>query len=244
MVRSRHARPLLSVLALACATLVGCKPSKKEKCEKIVDEAAKMVEALSKAFGKEEKMTDADRKAAIDKCIATPDDELECAMKKDSKDPKCVELQRKKAHVDWETATVDEGKTKAQIPKGWKHENFMGDSYSPEEAFGTSYRISHTCGGVCEAHSAAEWEKIIGDEITRFRDANAKVVKDEKPNATARVVVTDQGNDAKELEVTLWHEGAPFYVKCSVRLDMPYVLDIDAFEKACLASEVTWGESK
>lgn len=245
--RPLRALPLLGLLAATALTAAACKPSKKAKCEKIVNDAALLVESLGKAFGQADaKMSDAEKKEALDKCIATPDDELECATNPSAaKDAKCVELQKKKAHTDFESATVDGGKIKAQVPKGWEHKDFMGDQYSPKDGgFMTSYRISHTCGGACEAHTAAEWEKIIGDEIASFKDPNAKVSKDEKPNATTRVIISDQGADAKELTVTMWKEGASFYVKCDVRLDAPYDTQIDAFEKACLASEPSWEEKK
>lgn len=245
--RPLRALPALALLAVATLSVAACKPSKKSKCEKMVNEAAALVESFGKAFGQADaKMSDAEKKEALDKCMATPDDELECVTNPAAaKDAKCLEIQKKKSQVDWESATVDGGKVKAQVPKGWEHKDFMGDQYSPKDGgFMTSYRITHSCGGMCEAHPAAEWEKIVGGEVDMFKDPKAKVAKDEKPNPTARVIVTDQGDDAKELVAYLWKEGGSFYVKCDVRLDAPYHLQLDAFEKACLASEVNWDDKK
>ncbi len=235
----------LTLVALTLVTLSGCKPSKRARCEKLVGDFALVVERMAKALGGAAGMTAVERAAAIDKCVATPDDELQCSMNPEaSKDPRCVELARKQPRVEWDVATVVDGKVTAKVPKGWAHKSFMGDSYEPPDTSRISYRIADSCGGNCVARSAAEWEQLIVEETPTRRGAYVNVRKDLKPNPTTRVIVTDRGDDAKNLEVLFWHEGATFFVRCEARLDMPYLLDLASFEEACLATTVTWEKKR
>lgn len=239
-------RPAHVVIGLLAALLVtGCKPSKKEKCTKMVQTAADLAESMGKALGGDIKMSDAEKKEAIEKCIATPDDELECATDPAAaKEPKCVELMKKKATVEWESATLQEGKVKAQVPKDWKHETFMGDSYSPKEGgVMTTYRVDHSCGGMCESKSAGDWEKVVDEQIKNNAEFGGAPKRNEKPTPTTRVVTTESGR-SKSVRVYQWHDGAPFYVTCEADLSEPWSLDLESFEKACLATEVTWDAKK
>lgn len=240
--RGPRAAAVLLTAVLTAGTLAACKPSKADRCKKLVDTAATLAESMGKAFGKDDaKMSDAEKKEALDKCMAIPDEEFECVTDPGAKDsPKCVELMKKKAKVEWETATVQEGKVKAQVPKDWKHETFMGDSYSPkDDGMMTTYRVDHSCGGMCESKSAADWEKVVDEQIKTNSEFGGAPKRNEKPNATTKVVTTETGR-SKSVRVYMWHEGASFYVTCEADLSEPWSLDAEGFEKACLATEVTW----
>lgn len=230
-------------MAAVGALSAGCKSAKQRRCEKLVDDLHEMMGRMAKALGAEpQSVSHEERADAIQKCMSLSDDELDCSLNPNaSTDPKCVALEKKKPPVEWEAATLLEGRVEARVPKGWEHEVFMGDRYTPTNDFRSRYRVDTTCGGACIARSAAQWEAVVFEEFpTRPRDLHVKVRKDLKPSPTSRVIVSDTGDDVADVDVFLWHEGARFYIHCEARLDMPYVFDLESFERSCLDAKVDW----
>jgi len=232
----------------------GCKKSKQDKCEAAYSQMMKMVDEMAKSFGggDGDKPTAEDKKKFMEMCAKLPDDAIECLSIEKMLDPKCAEILEKAeaeaeatagpVAIEWESVPVDHGRATARVPKGWKHEDFMGDQYTPpddaELGLFTRYEVGSTCGGTCEALPAAEWVKRIDEYVVNALkvQTDTEIVRDEPIGDTGRLLVSKSKMGRKTLQrvtTAFWKDGGEIYFTCTAELDPKLAANLADFEKAC-----------
>lgn len=239
------------------AAAPGCKKSKQDKCDAIYRQMMAIVQEMAKQFGEDaDQPTAEDKKEFMTLCEKLPDDAVDCMSFEKLLDPRCAELLEKAeeevaanaepARLEWETVTLQDGTISVQVPKGWVHEDFMGDRYTPPEdadlGFFTEMRIGSSCGGNCEALPAAEWAKRVEEQevapITLHLEG--KIVRDEKLGETGRFIhaTVERGSTMNLVTVALWKDGGSEYVTCHAELPRQLAGNLADFEKACREMKV------
>ena len=248
---------LLISLSIVIAAGSGCKKSKQDRCDAVYRQMMAIVEELAKQFGEDaDKPTAEDRKEFMALCEKLPDDAVDCMSFEKMADPKCAEILQKAEEevaanadpvsLEWETVTLHDGTVTVQVPKGWVHEDFMGDRYTPPEdadlGFFTEMTIGSSCGGSCEALPAAEWAKRVEDqEVAPIAfDIEGKIVRDEKIGETGRFIHArvKRGSTMDLVTVAFWKDGGAEYVTCHAELPRQLAGNLAEFEKACREMKV------
>ena len=241
------------LLLILCAA---CKESKQDKCNKTWDRMNELAREMAKAFGGSDAdmPTDQDRKDFMDKCMKLSDEALACITDPaKAMDPKCEEILDKaeeaepvsKVELQWEEQPVADKRATARVPKGWKHEEMLGDMWSPPDdaKLGFSdYEINDGCGGECSAQPAAEWAKRVQDDVASLAsDKETTISKDEKLGDTGRLIVatTKMGHMTQtKVFVYQWKDGGELYFVCKAELDRALSANTDEFVDACKAMKV------
>jgi hypothetical protein len=256
--------PIVVSTLIVIAAGAGCKKSKKDKCEAAYDQMMALVkemEKMAKEMGGEasEKPSADEKKKFMAMCEKLPDDAIECLSLEKMLDEECAEkLEKAEAEamanepplaIEWESAPAAEKKATAKVPKGWKHEEFMGDRWTPPEdadlGFFTSYSVGSTCGGSCEALPAAEWVKRIDEYVVtpmKQEDGGA-IVKDEPLGDGGRLLVSTSKMGRKTLHkvtAVFWKEGGSEYFTCVAELDPRLAKNVPDFEQACRDLKIEW----
>jgi hypothetical protein len=247
-----------SVAAIALFIAPGCKKSKADKCGAAWDEAVQLIEAMSKELGggKGDKPTAEDKKEFMDKCMALPDNAVDCMSFSKMGDPKCEEIMEKaeaeaeaKAppmKLEWEDKTVADGRVSIKAPKGWKQEDFMGAQFSPTEdelSFWNNLTVNAACGGMCDAMPAADWAKRFEEnEVANLKDSGSmgaedlKIEKDEPIGTNGRFIQASSklGNrKTTTIIVGMWQDNDDHYYTCKAELSKGLTKNLAEFEKAC-----------
>jgi hypothetical protein len=247
----------LFIIGVACAALVACKETKQDKCKATWKKMSELTREMTKAFGGSaaDMPTAEDKKAFMDKCLSLSDEALACITDPSKMmDPKCEEVMQKaedaepvaKVELAWDTAPVADKRATAKFPKGWTHEDFMGDAWTPPDdaRLGSStYSVDNTCGGDCTKLSAAEWAKRIEDnDVANLKgEGDTTISKDEKLGDTSRMIVaeTKLGHSKQtKLMIFSWQEGGESYFVCKAELDRALSANLDDFVEACKALKI------
>lgn len=253
-----------SLVAVACAAAVGCgSSSKKARCERGFGQMKDVVTTMAKGMGMGDeaaKELDKAKPEFMAVCVDLPDEAVNCIanFKDKMTDEKCMavledvkkDMNKKKgaesaAKLKFEPIDVDHKRVTAMVPAGWKHEDGFGDTFEPpkeaELGFFTRMEIGSTCGGACDKRTAAEWEKLVGDEaFAVVKEEGVKILKDEKIGATGRIAVytKEHGAPAHKIAAAFWSEGGEQYVYCRAQLDDELEGASAVFEQACRDTKV------
>ena len=244
-------------LLVSCVLAVaGCK--KQDRCEEIYAQWQRIVEELNRfagetgAGGGDGAATADDKPEFMAMCRKLPADQRDCLRFEKMLDEDCAEvLEKAEAEanaaapakvIEWETVKLADGRVTAKVPKGWDHEELMGDRYTPpvEADLGvfTTYAIDVGCAEGCEPRSAAAWAALVEDELAAGRDPDETIVRDEPMGDHGRVQVSWWPIGRRKVHavtVMLWRDGGDRYVTCEVELDARLEKNLPDFEAACRA---------
>lgn len=245
--------PILVSMSILIAAASGCKKSQKDKCEAVYRQMMQLVEEMAKQFGSDEsdRPTAEDKKKFMATCEKLPAEAVDCMSFEKMGDEKCAAILEKAeaeqaanaepVPLEWETVTLEDGRITARVPKGWKHEDFMGDRYTPPEeadlGFFTSFEIGTSCGGTCEPLPAAEWVKRIDESVITPLTGNedTEITSDEKLGDSGRLIRsrTSIGKPLEQVTAVFWKDGGSDYVTCRAELDRRLAGNVADFERAC-----------
>jgi hypothetical protein len=248
----------LFIIAGVLAAVAGCKKGRADQCGDLWDRSVSATKEAIKEFGGSDgdMLTDDDKKVFMAECTKAPDDVFAC-MTDPSKmmDQKCQDAVQKyedsipvePVKLEWESADAIGKQATAQVPKGWKHEEFAGDQWSPgddkRDFSMATYSIESGCGGDCSPMSAADWAKRVDEnEFTDLeKQDGAQIVKDEKIGDTGRIAIvkTKELGPMTTVLAVFWKDQGEEYVMCKAEIDRKYSANVDDFEKACRGLKVS-----
>ncbi|HTM19422.1 MAG TPA: hypothetical protein VL172_02905 [Kofleriaceae bacterium] len=134
-------------------------------------------------------------------------------------------------------ATAEDGDLAVVAPAGWEQSKFMPGQWKPASdsslGFMTSYSIGSNCDGSCEPK---DW-KAVADKVNFSQLTSRMKVKTDDQQPGSRLVVASS-DDSTYVAAAWWKDGASRYYTCSATLADDAAKAVDAFVKACQATQV------